>query len=321
MKIIELDVFSVWKHRVWMDIPACNLNGAPAFYLLAAGELLTHAVLHCVGLAGSSWEDLEAERARSWGQAEGQPAVLPFVTHEGLLQCTEPDIIVPWGTSVFLESCEPPFLSFACRYSWQRDVELFALLMLCSCTLTKWSRAIPIALNLDSIASAQFTWKALVWSHTFSACFYKWFPALSIERRGRDYDPVETLERTEHNLGVQADIQDLQGYELCCSFAVLQGNGPNKDNQRWLNFSFPKTSPHTGPSCHRYFADCSQCVERPCIKATSVFFSFSTISFHWMHFFSFLKCSKTGFQDWHAWILLGSLHTSLATVCNPNYDG
>lgn len=113
MKIIELDVFSVWKHRVWMDIPACNLNGAPAFYLLAAGELLTHAVLHCVGLAGSSWEDLEAERARSWGQAEGQPAVLPFVTHEGLLQCTEPDIIVPWGMSVLLESCEP-LLSFLC---------------------------------------------------------------------------------------------------------------------------------------------------------------------------------------------------------------
>lgn len=157
--------------------------------------------------------------------------------------------------------------------------------MLCSCTLTKWSRAIPIALNLDSVASAQFTWKALVWSHTFSTCFYKWFPALSIERRERDYDPVETLERTEHNLGVQADIQDLQGYELCCSFALLQGGGPNKDNQRWLNFSFPKASPHTGPSCHRYFADCSQCVESSCIKATSVFFSFSTISFHSMHFF------------------------------------
>lgn len=113
IKIIEMDFFSVWKHRVWMDTPACNLSGAPASYLLAAGEPLTHAVLHCVGLSGSLWEDFETERARSWGEAEGQPAVLPFLTHKGSFQWIEPDIAVPWGTSAFLQSCEP-LLSFLC---------------------------------------------------------------------------------------------------------------------------------------------------------------------------------------------------------------
>lgn len=113
IKIIEMDFFSVWKHRVWMDTPACNLSGAPASYLLAAGEPLTHAVLHRVGLSGSLWEDFETERARSWGEAEGQPAVLPFLTHKGSFQWIEPDIAVPWGTSALLQSCEP-LLSFLC---------------------------------------------------------------------------------------------------------------------------------------------------------------------------------------------------------------
>lgn len=120
------------------------------------------------------------------------------------------------------------FPPLACRDSWQWDAGLFVLLMWRSSTLAKWSRAIPIALNLDCVASAQFTWKALVWSHTFTTHSFKWFPALSIERRGKDNDPVEILERTEHNLGVQADIQDLQGYVLCCSFVLLQGNGPRQ---------------------------------------------------------------------------------------------
>lgn len=45
---------------------------------------------------------------------------------------------------------------------------------------------------------------------------------------GKDNDPGEILERTEHNLGVQADIQELQGYVLCRSFVLLQSNGPRQ---------------------------------------------------------------------------------------------
>lgn len=70
-----------------------------------------------------------------------------------------------------------------------------------------------------------------LWSdctHSARTQICKWFPAFSIEGRGKDNDSEEILERTEHNLGVQADIQELQGYVRCRSFVLLQSNGPRQ---------------------------------------------------------------------------------------------
>lgn len=131
---------------------------------------------------------------------------------------------------------------------------LLVLLLWLSSALAKWSRAIPIAPSLDCVASTQLTWEALLCSHS---CSFKWFPALSIERRGKENDPVEIWERTEPNLGVQADIQDLESYVPCCSF-VLQRQG------QAVPVLLSSTSPHTAPSCHCCLA--SACAEL-CMQA------------------------------------------------------
>lgn len=119
------------------------------------------------------------------------------------------------------------FPSLASRDSWQWDAGLFVLLMWCSSTLTKWTRAIPTALSLDCFASTQFTWKALALLHTFSTHSFKWFSVLSIERRGKDNDPVEILERTEYNLGVQLTFKIFKAM-LCWFLLQLQDSGPRQ---------------------------------------------------------------------------------------------
>lgn len=78
----------------------------------------------------------------------------------------KPDIAKAWSISMYMASFESLFSFLGQQRFLAVGWRLFVLLVCCSSTLTKWTRAIPTALSLDCFASTQFTWKALAFLHT-----------------------------------------------------------------------------------------------------------------------------------------------------------
>lgn len=172
------------------------------------------------------------------------------------------------------------FPSLASRDSWQWDAGLFVLLMWFSSTLTKWTRAIPTALNLDCFASTQFTWKALALLHTFSTHSFKWFSVLSIERRGKDNNPVKILERTEYNLGVQLTLKIFKAM-FCCSLLQLQDSGPRQRFSKAVRLeSLFLSALHIQVCLFICILLIALHVCRDRCESNTCFYSFSTISSH-----------------------------------------
>lgn len=81
------------------------------------------------------------------------------------------------------------------------------------------------------------------------------------------------LERTEHNLGVQADIPDLQGYVICCFFCTAPRQWTKAEIIKGKVLVSKYISPYRPTLSLAFCLLPSVCAEI-CVKATPAFSPF-----------------------------------------------
>lgn len=157
----RLEVQSVVEH----PRPAVSLE---LFTCWLLWTVLCHVGARGVSLKIEGHFVFKTAWTRPQGERKDQPLSTALSNPWKRLKCLEPDIAIAWGSSMYMAPFEPLFLFLPEPAVIPGRGMQGCLCYWCSSTLTKWSRVIPIALKLDCVASAQLSWKALVWSHTFS---------------------------------------------------------------------------------------------------------------------------------------------------------